>query len=338
MFGRVAGRPVLARMDCAAWRRRTMSRCQRRIVSGVTASRSPWRRALGITLSRAASRARSAQFSFGRRGCRRCRTASWWRRIKISAVFHASSRRDSRSHAASRVVRRNRNRRHKTGDHHGGTPGEQLCWSAPWMRFSARTVGAASTTAAAAGPWGSVRPSPPGRAATRRTRPWRPGAPGAHGLCVPKTSSTSCDQAIPMGLPPDPRRAGRPGSQGRGVDSMGDPQGQRHRPRPATTGRSGPGRSSCAPRPTRSWHATSSQSTCPAAPRAYVLAVIEHATRRIRILGVTLYPTGEWTTQRCYLASHVVCFLGEQRAEVATYPSGQSRPERLALRPPAGLG
>jgi hypothetical protein len=100
MFRRVAGRPVLPRMDLAAQRRRTMSRCQRRIVSGVTSSRSPWRRAFGITLSRAASRARSAQFSFGRRGCRRCRTASWWRRIKISAVFHASSRRDSRSHAA----------------------------------------------------------------------------------------------------------------------------------------------------------------------------------------------------------------------------------------------
>jgi hypothetical protein len=51
-----------------------------------------------------------------------CRTASWWRRIKISAVFHAS-RRDSRCHAASRVIRRNTNRRHIIGDHHGRSAG-----------------------------------------------------------------------------------------------------------------------------------------------------------------------------------------------------------------------
>jgi hypothetical protein len=76
IFRRVAGRPVLACADLAARRRRTMSRCQRRIVSGVTSSRSPWRRALGITARRAASRARSAQFSRGRHGCRRCRTVS----------------------------------------------------------------------------------------------------------------------------------------------------------------------------------------------------------------------------------------------------------------------
>src|ERR1035438_2374913 len=37
-----------------------------------------------------------------------------------------------------------------------------------------------------------------------------------------------------MGLPPDPRGAGRPGSQRRGVDRMGDPQDPRHRPRAAT--------------------------------------------------------------------------------------------------------
>src|SRR6266581_8577919 len=36
-----------------------------------------------------------------------------------------------------------------------------------------------------------------------------------------------------MGVPQDPRRAGRPGSQGRSAGRLGDPQDQRHRPRPA---------------------------------------------------------------------------------------------------------
>jgi hypothetical protein len=71
------------------------------------------------TPSRTASRARSAQSSFGRRGCRRCSTLSWWRRIKISAVFHISSPRDSRNPAATRPIRRNTNRRHMIGDHRG---------------------------------------------------------------------------------------------------------------------------------------------------------------------------------------------------------------------------
>ena len=93
---------------------------------------------------------------------------------------------------------------------------------------------------------------------------------------------------------------------------MGDPQDQRHRPRPVR--RTGP-----------TWpQFLRSQAEAILAcdfftadlldgTQAYVLAVIEHATRRIRILGVTLHPTGEWTAQQ---ARNLIMDLDEQAHRV----------------------
>src|SRR5690348_4413083 len=47
--------------------------------------------------------------------------------------------------------------------------------------------------------------------------------------------------------------------------------------------------------------------------QAYVLAVIEHASRRIRIIGITSHPTGDWAAQQ---ARNLIMDLGEQAYRV----------------------
>jgi hypothetical protein len=98
-----------------------------------------------------------------------------------------------------------------------------------------------------------------------------------------------------VGLPQNPRRVAGSGHQGRRLHSVGDPPRGRHRPR-TTADIADLGGVSALPSP-RHIAADSFEASTLSGARIYVLAIIEHTTRRIRILGATAHPTATWVTR-----------------------------------------
>lgn len=79
-------------------------------VCGVTIRPNPPRWRMGMKSSSRPISARSTRVILGRAAAWRCNTVSWWRSNRISADFHDSDRRDSRSHLNSRLTIRWRRR------------------------------------------------------------------------------------------------------------------------------------------------------------------------------------------------------------------------------------
>lgn len=98
------------------------------------------------------------------------------------------------------------------------------------------------------------------------------------------------------GLPPDPRRARWTGYYGGAVNGLADPQGGRDRPGAA------PGRPGWAEFLRAQAQGILALDFFTAGllngTKVYILAVIEHGTRRVRILGATGYPVESWIVQQ----------------------------------------
>src|ERR1039458_5252503 len=155
-----------------------------------------------------------------------------------------------------------------------------------------RSCAGTATSSAAAGPPGPSAAGPAGRRHSGTSGPWSSGSPGRtpNGATAGSTASW-------------PARASR----------------ARRRPDRTSTRPTAPAARRGGPVPAWSQFLRSQADAIlacdfftvglPGGTRACVLAVIEHATRRIRILGVTLHPTGEWTAQQ---ARNLLMELGGQ--------------------------
>jgi transposase InsO family protein len=88
----------------------------------------------------------------------------------------------------------------------------------------------------------------------------------------------------------------RPGREGRTVDGLGDPARGRDRPCPPPDPPP-PGRTFLRPQAQALLAADFIETVTLTGTRMYTLAVIEHATRRVRVLGAAAHPTTAWVAQ-----------------------------------------
>jgi transposase InsO family protein len=98
-----------------------------------------------------------------------------------------------------------------------------------------------------------------------------------------------------MGLPAHPRRTRHPRDHSRRIHRLGDPQSRGHRPRPGAIHhhRADFLRSQAHALLALDFIETITLNL----QRQYILAAIEHSTRRIRVLGTTAHPTAAWVIQ-----------------------------------------
>nr|WP_231648035.1 transposase domain-containing protein [Saccharothrix sp. NRRL B-16348] len=122
-----------------------------------------------------------------------------------------------------------------------------------------------------------------------------PSRVGIYFLLDPAPGAAPGTRESHLGLPPHPRRTPRARHQDRRIHGVADPPGRRDRPGTRA-------------HPDDLVNLLRSQADAFLAcdffeastlngTRLYVLAVIEHASRRVRVLGSTAHPTTSWVTQ-----------------------------------------